>query len=143
MRGLDPLVGPGLLGRMSGRVEGLPDSHDLAAPLPLVAARLLSPLRRLLTLSLLALLVFFFIIQALDFGLPPTAGWGMGIDRMTMFLSNTDNIKESVTRRTQQKEWAFAGALCKKKQNTGIGSSSRMTLIAASFLSCLFPCCYC
>jgi len=31
---------------------------------------------------------------ALDFGLPPTAGWGMGIDRMTMFLSNTDNIKE-------------------------------------------------
>lgn len=36
-------------------------------------------------------------MQALDFGLPPTAGWGMGIDRMTMFLSNTDNIKESVT----------------------------------------------
>lgn len=32
--------------------------------------------------------------KALDFGLPPTAGWGMGIDRMTMFLSNTDNIKE-------------------------------------------------
>jgi lysyl-tRNA synthetase class 2 len=31
---------------------------------------------------------------ALDYGLPPTAGWGMGIDRMTMFLSNTDNIKE-------------------------------------------------
>ena len=34
---------------------------------------------------------------ALDYGLPPTAGWGMGIDRMTMFLSNTDNIKESDT----------------------------------------------
>jgi lysyl-tRNA synthetase class 2 len=32
--------------------------------------------------------------HALDFGLPPTAGWGMGVDRMTMFLSNTDNIKE-------------------------------------------------
>ena len=32
--------------------------------------------------------------RALDYGLPPTAGWGMGIDRMTMFLSNTDNIKE-------------------------------------------------
>jgi lysyl-tRNA synthetase class 2 len=31
---------------------------------------------------------------ALDFGLPPTAGWGMGIDRMTMFLTSTDNIKE-------------------------------------------------
>lgn len=31
---------------------------------------------------------------ALDYGLPPTAGWGMGIDRMTMFLSNNNNIKE-------------------------------------------------
>ena len=30
---------------------------------------------------------------ALDYGLPPTAGWGMGIDRLTMFLSNVDNIK--------------------------------------------------
>ena len=31
---------------------------------------------------------------ALDYGLPPTAGWGMGIDRLTMFLTNQDNIKE-------------------------------------------------
>lgn len=31
---------------------------------------------------------------SLEYGLPPTAGWGMGIDRMTMFLSNTNNIKE-------------------------------------------------
>jgi lysyl-tRNA synthetase class 2 len=31
---------------------------------------------------------------ALEYGLPPTGGWGLGIDRMTMFLSNTDNIKE-------------------------------------------------
>jgi len=31
---------------------------------------------------------------ALDYGLPPTAGWGMGIDRMTMFLTNQNNIKE-------------------------------------------------
>jgi lysyl-tRNA synthetase class 2 len=31
---------------------------------------------------------------AMEFGLPPTAGWGMGIDRMCMFLSNKANIKE-------------------------------------------------
>lgn len=31
---------------------------------------------------------------AMEYGLPPTAGWGMGIDRMTMFLSNKCNIKE-------------------------------------------------
>ncbi len=31
---------------------------------------------------------------AMEYGLPPTAGWGMGIDRMTMFLANKWNIKE-------------------------------------------------
>uniref|UniRef100_K3X9C3 Lysine--tRNA ligase n=1 Tax=Globisporangium ultimum (strain ATCC 200006 / CBS 805.95 / DAOM BR144) TaxID=431595 RepID=K3X9C3_GLOUD len=31
---------------------------------------------------------------AMEYGLPPTGGWGCGIDRMTMFLSNKFNIKE-------------------------------------------------
>ncbi|KAL4092616.1 Lysine--tRNA ligase [Phytophthora ramorum] len=31
---------------------------------------------------------------AMEYGLPPTAGWGCGVDRMTMFLSNRFNIKE-------------------------------------------------
>jgi lysyl-tRNA synthetase class 2 len=33
-------------------------------------------------------------VTALEFGLPPTAGWGMGVDRMTMFLTDSSNIKE-------------------------------------------------
>lgn len=34
---------------------------------------------------------------SLEYGLPPTAGWGMGIDRLTMMLTDTSNIKEVTT----------------------------------------------
>ena len=33
-------------------------------------------------------------VTALEHGLPPTGGWGLGIDRLTMFLANKNNIKE-------------------------------------------------
>jgi lysyl-tRNA synthetase class 2 len=36
-------------------------------------------------------------LTAMEYGLPPTGGWGMGIDRMTMFLTNNYSIKEVLT----------------------------------------------
>lgn len=35
-------------------------------------------------------------IEALKFGMPPTAGWGMGIERLTMILTNQHSIKEVI-----------------------------------------------
>ena len=34
---------------------------------------------------------------ALEYGMPPTAGWGCGIDRLTAILTNNDNIKNTIT----------------------------------------------
>ena len=35
--------------------------------------------------------------RALEYGLPPTAGWGCGLDRLTALLTNNNNIRETIT----------------------------------------------
>lgn len=53
---------------------------------------------------------------ALEYGLPPTGGWGFGIDRFTMLLTDTNNIKEVLLFPAMKPEESAAAALAAHQQ---------------------------
>ncbi|XP_023369860.1 lysine--tRNA ligase [Otolemur garnettii] len=61
---------------------------------------------------------------ALEYGLPPTAGWGMGIDRVTMFLTDSNNIKEVLLFPAMKPE--------DKKESTAVTDTPESTTVGTS-----------
>jgi len=60
-------------------------------------------------------------VTALEHGLPPTGGFGLGIDRLTMFLSNKANIKEVLlfpAMKPSDEQMALIAANAPKKDST-------------------------
>lgn len=43
-----------------------------------------------------AMMMDYDYIGAMEYGMPPISGWGMGIDRLVQILSNADNIRDCV-----------------------------------------------
>ena len=39
---------------------------------------------------------FEFYTKAFEYGMPPHSGWGLGVERLTMILTNTSNVREVV-----------------------------------------------
>jgi lysyl-tRNA synthetase, class II len=49
--------------------------------------------------------------KSLEYGLPPTGGWGMGIDRVAMFLSNARGIRDVILFPTMRPEGGVPASL--------------------------------
>jgi lysyl-tRNA synthetase, class II len=83
-------------------------------------------------------------VTALEHGLPPTGGFGLGVDRLTMFLSNKNNIKEVLLfpamkptdeQYAMQAKTAAAAKSSSESGGVGGGASSSGGVAAAGSLS--------
>lgn len=71
-------------------------------------------------------------IRALEYGMPPTAGWGMGIDRFTQFLTDSATIKDVIlfpAMREEKNDPSLRGASGDAAISSGVGLASDKIII--------------
>jgi tRNA synthetases class II (D, K and N) len=73
-------------------------------------------------------------VTALEHGLPPTGGFGLGVDRMTMFLSNKNNIKEVLLFPAMKPTQDQYAAMLKKKADRSKASGVKEGASASPLL---------
>ncbi|GET90597.1 lysyl-tRNA synthetase, putative [Leishmania tarentolae] len=73
-------------------------------------------------------------LKALQVGLPPTAGWGMGIDRVAMLLNGSSNIREEILFPLLRHDATSHDAKRRCKSASFFGFNHNMTLFCLNAL---------
>lgn len=73
-------------------------------------------------------------LKALQVGLPPTAGWGMGIDRVAMLLNGSATIREEILFPLLRQDTASHDAKRRRKTAGFFGMNQQMTFFCLNAL---------